>query len=61
MLPQIDTKSKILTDLKLNRSKCVMLSKNVVAPCMLNSLIEDIENSAYSLIIDGSTDIAYDR
>lgn len=32
LLPQIDPKSQILSDLKIHRTKCSMILKNVVAP-----------------------------
>lgn len=38
-----------------------MLLKNVIAPCMLRELVEDIGNSLYSIIVDESTDLATDK
>lgn len=47
-------------DLKLNihRTKCTALINNVIAPCMFKELLKDIGGSQYSLVIDGSTDVA---
>lgn len=45
--------------LRLHRTKCSMLIKNVIAPGLLESLEKDINNTGpYSLIIDESTDIS---
>jgi hypothetical protein len=35
-----------------------MILKNVISPCLLNSLLADVGDSSYSLIIDESTDSA---
>lgn len=61
LLPQIDPKSQILSNLKIHRTKCSMILKNVVAPCMLNNLIQDIGDSLFSIVIDESTDVANDK
>ena len=42
----------------LHRTKCTALINNVLGPSMLEELLQDISDSAYSLIIDESTDIA---
>ncbi|KAK3918357.1 Zinc finger protein 862, partial [Frankliniella fusca] len=52
-------KGTALERLRLHRTKCSKLIKNVIAPGLLASLVEDINNTgAYSLIIDESTDIS---
>jgi hypothetical protein len=61
LLPQIDSKSQILSNLKIHRTKCTMILKNVVAPCMLDSLIQDVGDSLFFIIIDESTDVASDK
>jgi len=58
LLPQLDSNSDILSKLKLHKTKCTMIIKNVLGPCMLDSLLQEVGNSAYSLIIDESTDVS---
>lgn len=58
VLPQLDPLSDALKNLKLHRTKCSMLIKNVLSPSMLEDLIEEIGDSPYSLIIDESTDLS---
>lgn len=38
-----------------------MLLKNVIAPCMVLELVEDIVDSLFSIILDESTDLASDK
>ncbi|XP_067129395.1 uncharacterized protein [Centruroides vittatus] len=47
-----------IKSLKMHRSKCSAIIKNVIAPALLQELIEDIKNHIFSLIIDESTDIS---
>lgn len=54
----ININKPIFQDLKLHRTKCSCLIKNVIAPAMMEELIIDIGNSCYSLIIDESTDVS---
>lgn len=60
----IDHLSEILlkdfghSNLKLHRTKCSGLIKNVISPVLLLELLEDIGNSRYSLIVDESTDVS---
>lgn len=58
ILPQLDPLSDALKNLKLQRTKCSMLIKNVLGPSMLADLIEEIGDSPYSIIIDESTDLS---
>lgn len=53
----LDEESTILQDIKLHRTKCSALIKNVLSPCILQDLLEDVDRSYYSLIIDESTTI----
>lgn len=53
----LDEESTILQDIKLHRTKCSALIKNVLSPCILEDLLADIDQSCYSLIIDESTTI----
>lgn len=53
----LDEESRVLQDIKLHRTKCSALIKNVLSPCILEELLEDINQSYYSLIIDESTTI----
>lgn len=58
VLPQLDPLSDALKNLKLHRTKCSMLIKNVLSPSMLEDLIEEIGDFPYSLTIDESTDLS---
>jgi len=60
LLAQIDPKSQILSDFKIHRTKCSMILKNVVAFCLLDNLVQDVQivDSLFSVIIDESTDVA---
>lgn len=58
VLPQLDPSSDALKNLKLHRTKCSMLIKNVLGPSMLEALIEEIGDFPYSIIIDESTDLS---
>jgi hypothetical protein len=49
--------SNAAKELNLSRTKCTALIKNVIGPHFLSTLIADINESYYSLIIDESTDI----
>lgn len=57
LLPQLDKSSPILSNIKLHRTKCTGLITNVLSPCMLESLIEDIGDSYFSMVIDESTSV----
>ncbi|KAE8740759.1 hypothetical protein FOCC_FOCC013727 [Frankliniella occidentalis] len=51
-------KDSKLERLRLHRTKCSMLIKNVLSPALLTDLVADLNTSgAYSLIIDESTDV----
>ncbi|XP_037943395.1 E3 SUMO-protein ligase KIAA1586-like [Teleopsis dalmanni] len=58
ILPKLDKTSETLSKLKLHKTKCTMIIKNVLSPCMLQDLVQEIGDSAYSIIIDESTDIS---
>lgn len=58
ILPQLDPSSDALKTLKIHRTKCSMLIKNVLGPSMLEALVEEIGNFPYSIIIDESTDLS---
>lgn len=58
VLPQLDPSAEALKNLKLHRTKCSMLIKNVLGPSMLEALLEEIGDSPYSIIIDESTDLS---
>jgi len=53
-------KGSSLEELKLHRTKCVLLIKKVLAPAIRCEIVEDIRkhNSFYSLIVDESTDVS---
>lgn len=44
--------------LRLHKTKCTAIIKKVVSPTILESLVEDIGSSKYSLIVDESTDVS---
>lgn len=44
--------------LRLHKSKCTAILNKVVSPSILESLVKDIGNSKYSLIVDESTDVS---
>lgn len=58
LIKTLDPKSVLLSDIKLHRTKCTMLIKNVIGPSMLESLVEDVGDANFSLIIDESTDVS---
>lgn len=45
-------------ELKIHRTKCTAIIKNVISPALLAEQVEQIRGRAYSLILDESTDIA---
>lgn len=47
-----------IKEIKLHRSKCTAILKNIIAPHFKYDLRTDIKDSFYSLLIDESTDIA---
>jgi hypothetical protein len=51
-------KGSRLENLRLHRTKCSMLIKNVIAPALLKEIVNSIGNSGYSLIVDESTDVS---
>jgi len=51
-------KGSRLEHLRLHRTKCSQLIKNVIAPTMLSELVDDVADSPFSLIIDESTCIS---
>lgn len=50
--------SKGCSDLKIKRSKCIGVMKNVLAPYFDKELVSDIGERKFSLIIDESNDIS---
>lgn len=46
-----------LKDMQMHRTKCSNLITNVIAPNFLKELIEDIGDTAFSLMVDESTDV----
>lgn len=51
-------KGSILENVKLHRTKCMALLKNVVSLAFFEDLIDDLKDSKYSLLIDESTDVS---
>lgn len=56
--PQLDKNSETLSKLKHHNTKCAMIIKNVLSPCMLEDIIQEVGESAYGIIIDKSTDVS---
>ena len=50
-----------LCQIRLQRTKCSCLIKNVVSPALKCDLIEDLKNKKYAIIIDESTDVAIQK
>lgn len=48
-------------DLRLHRTKCTNIIKNVLAPHFYQELVADIKDQEYSLLIDESTDISVSK
>lgn len=57
LIKNLDPASPVLKDLKLHRSKCSALIRNVISPCFLEELLEEVGDSHYSVIIDETTTI----
>ena len=51
-------KGSILEDVRMHRTKCAGLIKNVIPPTLKSDLIEDLSGKKYTLIVDESTDIS---
>lgn len=51
-------KGSILENVKLHRTKCMKLLKNVVSQSLFEELIEDLKDTKYSILIDESTDVS---
>lgn len=60
-LLKLHGKGSPLENLKLHSTKCSKLILNVLSPSILQSLVEDIGNSKYSLIVDESTDVSVSK
>jgi hypothetical protein len=48
----------MLQQIKLHRSKCAWLIKNIISPALKTDLIVDFQNKKYAIILDESTDIS---
>lgn len=51
-------KGSILENVQLHRTKCSGLIKHVIAPILLDNLVNAIGQKGYSIIIDESTDVS---
>ena len=51
-------KGSILENLKLHRTKCMSLIKNVIPLALFDDLLDDIGGAKYSLLIDETTDVS---
>lgn len=50
-----------LANIKLKRTKCIALITKVVAPALLRTLVKDVGDVPYSLIVDESTDVSVEK
>lgn len=57
VISNLDKTSEFLCSLKLHRTKCMGLIMNVISPCMLDELIQDVGKSHFSMMIDESTTV----
>lgn len=51
-------KKEFKADIKLHRTKCTAILKNILAPHFASKLREDVGDGPYSLLLDESTDIS---
>lgn len=51
-------KGSPLSNLKMHRTKCSNLIKNVIGPSLLENVVNDCNGNPFSLIIDESTDVS---
>ena len=58
LIPKLDRKSSILSNMRLHRAKCARLHKYVLAPAFKRELLSNVGDSFYSLIIDESTNVS---
>lgn len=58
MLKSTVDDSKVTSKLKMHRTKCSEIIKNVLGPHFENDLVEDIGDGKYSLLLDESNDIS---
>lgn len=47
--------------IRLHRTKCAAIIRNVIGPSLLEDLINDIGTSPFSLIVDESTDVSTEK
>ncbi|XP_063895636.1 LOW QUALITY PROTEIN: zinc finger protein 862-like [Helicoverpa armigera] len=57
LIKDLDPTSPVLKDLKLHRSKCTALIRNVISPCYLEELLEEVGDIRYSIIVDETTTV----
>lgn len=55
LISTLDESSQLLSEIKIHRTKGTALINNVISPCLLEDLINDLGNGHYSLIVDEST------
>lgn len=55
------TDSKSVMDIKMHRTKCSAVIKNVLAPHFKQMLFEDIGSQKYSVLLDESTDLSVSK
>ena len=61
LMSSIFPDSKIAAHLSMHRTKCTGLIKNLICPCLLQELLNDVGESFYIPIIDESTDISQEK
>lgn len=58
LLKEIIPDSKIIQDAQLKRTKCTEIIKNVICKQEINELVAILQEAAFSVLVDESTDIA---
>lgn len=48
-------KGSSLENFEMHRTKCANVIQHVISHCMLKKLVEDVDDTSYSLIVDKST------
>jgi len=54
-------KGSTLEEIKIHRTKCECLIKNIISPSVKSDLIDDFKGRKYAIFIDESTDISIQK
>lgn len=58
LLKSLGGRGSKFENLQLHKTKCSKLIAHVISPSLLKTLVEDVGNSSYSIIVDESTDVS---